>query len=109
MIGQPILDHRDEKPYLGIRIQTPMKGMSAVATRLFKELSVWATQNGVEAVGRLVLRYHVFGMDADMDIEACIPSAADPPVAGRLSLAPSPATRAESAPYPAGTAGACAT
>ncbi len=99
MIGQPILDHRGEKPYLGIRIQTPMKGMSAVVTRLFKELSVWATQNGVEVVGPPFLRYHVIAMDADMDIEACIPTLADPPDAGRVSPGVLPAGRYASLVY----------
>ena len=99
MIGPPSLDDRDEQSYVGIRTQIPMKGMSPVVARLFKELSGWTKQNGVEAVGSPFLRYHVIAMDADIDIEACIPTAADPPSAGRVSPGVLPAGRYASLVY----------
>jgi effector-binding domain-containing protein len=73
IVGEPKIDYRSEKPYMGIRTQTPMKGMSKVIGKLFKELFAWAKQQDVEPAGPPFLRYHVIDMAGEMDIEVGIP------------------------------------
>jgi effector-binding domain-containing protein len=74
-IGEPRIDERNEKRYLGIRTQVPMKGLSLVVDRLMKELVAWARQHGVEPSGPLLLRFHVIDMAGEMDIEVGMPVA----------------------------------
>jgi effector-binding domain-containing protein len=60
---------------MGIRVQTPMKGMSKTVGLLFKELNAWGRENGLEPAGPLLLRYYVIDMAGEMDIEVGIPVA----------------------------------
>ena len=69
MIGEPKIVERAEQPYLGIRFQTPFRGMFAQANKLFKVLDKWLRQNGVTPAGPHFLRYHVIDMAGEMDIE----------------------------------------
>lgn len=92
-VGEPRIDDRPEKPYMGIRTQTPMKGMSKVVDKLFKEISAWAKQQGMEPAGPPFLRYHVIDMAGEMDIEVGIPVAAALPGTGRVSAGVLPAGR----------------
>jgi effector-binding domain-containing protein len=87
MIGEPKIDQRPEIMYMGIRVQTPMKGMCVVADKLFKELNRWAMAHGVEPTGLPFLRLHVIDMAGEMDIEVCLPVAAG--VAGDARVTPS--------------------
>lgn len=73
VIGTPRLDFRAEQPTLGIRIQTPMRGMSKAIDQLSKELAGWIKKQGLTPAGPPFLRYHVIDMDGDMDIEFGIP------------------------------------
>jgi effector-binding domain-containing protein len=73
MIGEPKIDERPEIPYIGIRIQTPMKGMFGEVNKLFKELDRWMTKQGVVPAGPSLLRYHIIDMRGEMDIEVGIP------------------------------------
>jgi hypothetical protein len=66
---EPRIDTRAEQPYVGIRTQTPMKGMFKVIDRLFKEIEVWAKKQAIEPVDAPFLRYHVIDMEGVMDIE----------------------------------------
>lgn len=75
IVREPGIDYRPEKPYLGIRTQVPMKGMSRVADQLRKEVAVWLKQQGVEPVGPPFLRFHVIDMAGEMDIEVGVPVA----------------------------------
>lgn len=70
MIGDPKIDYREEKHYVGIRTVAPFKGMFAVVDKLFKELRVWVKQQRVADGGPFFLRYHVIDMNGPMDIEA---------------------------------------
>jgi hypothetical protein len=72
-VTEPKIDYRTGKPYLGIRTQTPFKGMFKVVDKLFKELSAWAKEQGVEPAGPPFLRFHVIDMAGEMDIEVGIP------------------------------------
>lgn len=73
IIREPNVDQYAEQPYLGIRVQTPMKGMFTVVAQLRKELSGWVKQNQINPAGAPFLRYHVIDMAGEMDIEVGFP------------------------------------
>ena len=79
MIGEPKIVERTEQPYLGIRFQTPYRGMFAQANKQFNILNKWLRQHGVTPAGPRLLRYHVIDMAGDMDIEAGVLVAAPLP------------------------------
>ena len=72
-IGEPKIDNREERPYLGIRIQTPFRGMFKQVDLISKELNKWFKAHDVEADNPPFLRYHVIDMNGEMDIEYGIP------------------------------------
>lgn len=72
---EPKIDTRAEQPYVGIRTQTPMKGMFKVIDKLFKELEKWAKQHSIIPSDAPFLRYHVIDMEGMMDIEVGYPVA----------------------------------
>lgn len=76
MIGDPKLDNRKEKRYLGIRFQVPFKGMSSHISKRFKEIQHWAGEHGVRIAGAPFLRYYVIDMAGEMDLEVGIPVSA---------------------------------
>ncbi|WP_341677684.1 GyrI-like domain-containing protein [Niveibacterium sp. SC-1] len=69
VIRAPSVEYRDEKPYVGIRVRTPMVGMSDAVEALKKELDAELRGNGVIATGPCFLRLHVIDMKGIMDIE----------------------------------------
>jgi effector-binding domain-containing protein len=99
MIGEPKIDSRAEIIYMGIRVQTPMKGMFGVVTKLFKEINKWMKQHGYTASGAPFLRYHVIDMAGEMDIEVGIPVAAELPGDDRVKPGLLPAGRYASLIY----------
>lgn len=68
-VGEPCIDFREEKHYMGIRTQTPFSGMFAVVDQLRKQLYKWFKAQGIEPEGPAFLRYHVIDMEGEMDIE----------------------------------------
>jgi len=58
---------------MGIRIQTPMRGMHPTADRLRKELDRWFAARGLQNPGNSFLRLHVIDMEGMMDIEVGLP------------------------------------
>ncbi len=64
------VEERAERPYVGIRVVTPFRGMLRVYDDLLKELSAWAAQAGIETVEYGFLRLHVIDMSGPMDMEA---------------------------------------
>jgi effector-binding domain-containing protein len=74
--SEPKIDTRAEQPYVGIRTQTPMKGMFKVIDKLFREMEVWAKQHSITPSDAPFLRYHVIDMEGTMDIEVGYPVAA---------------------------------
>jgi effector-binding domain-containing protein len=99
MIGTPQIDERQEQTYMGIRTQTPMKGLSKVITKLLKELNGWAKIHDVEPAGPPILRYHVIDMSGDMDIEVGIPVTQALPADGQVQPGKLPAGRYASLIY----------
>lgn len=99
IVSGPKIDERAEQPYMGIRVQVPMKGMFTVIGKLFKELHKWEKATGVKAAGTPLLRYHVIDMQGEMDIEACIPVAEPLTESGRIKPDLIPAGRYASLIY----------
>jgi effector-binding domain-containing protein len=99
VVSESRIDDRPEQTYLGIRAQTPMKGMFKVVDKLFKELNAWAQQQIVKPAGPPFLRYHVIDMAGEMDVEVGIPVAAALPGDGRVSPGILPAGRYASVVY----------
>jgi hypothetical protein len=99
-VTQATIDERPEQQYMGIRTQTPFKGMFTVVDKhLFKELRAWMKQECVEPVGSPFLRYHVIDMEGEMDIEVGFPVATVLPGNGRVCPGVMPAGRYASLVY----------
>jgi effector-binding domain-containing protein len=96
---EPKIDTRNEQSYMGIRTQTPMKGMFKVIDKLFKEIGLWEKQHGVVRTDAPFLRYHVIDMEGVMDIEVGIPVAAPLPEDDRVKAGTLPAGRYASLVY----------
>ena len=69
MIGEPRIEYREERRYMGIRTIAPFNGMFAVVDKLLKQLRTWVKQHGMAEEGPFFLRYHVIDMNGPMDIE----------------------------------------
>lgn len=69
LIEPPRVETLPERPYLGIRIVTPFRGMLGVRDKLFDELRAWLAEAEVETVGHGLFRLHVIDMDGPMDLE----------------------------------------
>jgi effector-binding domain-containing protein len=97
--SDPKIDERAEQPYMGIRTQTPMKGMFKVIDKRFKEMDGWLNKTGAQPSGAPFLRYHVIDMEGEMDIEVGFPVAAALPDDGRVTAGVLPAGRYASLVY----------
>jgi effector-binding domain-containing protein len=85
MISQPGIYERPDEHYLGIRVQTPFKGMfTLIDKHLLKEIRTWMQQAGIEPAGQPFFRFYVINMDGEMDVEAGIPVATALPGNGRV-------------------------
>ena len=78
MIGKPKIVEWAEQPYVGIRIQTPFRGMFAQVNKQFGMLDKWLRQHGITPGGARFLRYHVIDMAGEMDVEVGVPMATPP-------------------------------
>ncbi|MCA0454168.1 MAG: GyrI-like domain-containing protein [Chloroflexi bacterium] len=83
-VGEAKIDIRPERPYLGIRAETPFKGMFSVADQLIKELRLWFKEHEIEPAGPAFLRYHIINMEGIMHIGVGIPVATPQTGDGRV-------------------------
>lgn len=84
-VTEPRIYERSEEQYLGIRIQTPFKGMfTVIDKRLLKEIRTWMQGQGIQPAGQPFFRYYVINMDGEMDVEAGIPVTGVLPGYGRI-------------------------
>lgn len=74
------IQQRDAQPYVGIRVQVPMDGISVAVDQAFPALFGWLGQRGIAPAGAPFIRYHVIDMTSELDIEMGVPVAA--PIAG---------------------------
>ncbi|HWQ12149.1 MAG TPA: GyrI-like domain-containing protein [Roseiflexaceae bacterium] len=91
IVSKPSIEYRNAIQYMGIRIQTPMKGLSRVFDELRAELAAWVRQQPVIVTGQPFRRYHVIDMAGEMDIELGIPVAQPLPHDSRVSAGVLPA------------------
>ena len=69
-IGQPGVYERPDEHYIGIRVQTPFKGMFTVIDKhLFKELRAWMEQEGVEPAGKPFFRFYIINMEGEVAVK----------------------------------------
>ena len=99
IVRAPGIEERAERLYMGIRVQTPMKGMSATTGRLIAELKGWFAEREVEQDGPPFLRLHVIDMAGTMDIEVGLPVVTALPDDGRVRAGTLPAGRYASLVY----------
>jgi effector-binding domain-containing protein len=69
IIGPVSIVDLPERPYLGIRFETPFEGMFAVVTKALKELRKWVKENALADDGPYFLRYYHCDMKSTMDVE----------------------------------------
>ena len=69
IIGPVSIVEKAERPYLGIRIETPFGGMFAVITKALKELRKWSKENSLSEEGPYFVRYYHCDMTDIMDVE----------------------------------------
>lgn len=69
IIGPASMVDKPERPYLGIRFETPFGGMFAVITRALKELRKWSRDNSLSEEGPYFVRYYHCDMTDIMDVE----------------------------------------
>ena len=99
-VGEPGVYERPDEHYMGIRVQTPFKGMFTVIDKhLFKELRAWMKQEGVEPAGKPFFRFYVINMEGEMDVEVGIPVATPLPGNGRVCPGVMPGGRYASLVY----------
>ena len=96
---EPKIDERPSQPYMGIRRQTPMKGMGKQVEKMLKALAAWVSRSGVQAAGSPFLRYYVIDMEGQMDIEVGVPVTAPLPEDGEVCPGELPAGRYASLVY----------
>jgi hypothetical protein len=73
IIREPQIDTRPEQAYMGIRIISPFKGMSAMIGKISREMHNWAKMHDVTPAGPPFLRFHVIDMRGKMELTYGIP------------------------------------
>lgn len=68
-IGPGSIVEKPERPYLGIRFNTPFGGMFALVTKALKELRKWSKENSLSEEGPYFVRYYHCDMTDIMDVE----------------------------------------
>ena len=56
IIGPASIVEKPERPYLGIRFETPFDGMFVVVTKALKELRKWGKENSLSEEGPYFVR-----------------------------------------------------
>lgn len=69
VIGLASIVEKPERPYIGIRFETPFNGMFAVVTKALKELRRWCKENAASESGPYFLRYYRCDMTRIMEVE----------------------------------------
>jgi len=72
VIGPVSIVEKAERPYLGIRLQTPFGGMFGEIAKTLKVLRRWSKANGVPDNGPYFVRYYHCDMSTIMDVEVCL-------------------------------------
>ena len=73
IIRAPQVDTRPEQAYMGIRIISSFKGMSAMIGKISREMHTWAKEHDLAPAGPPFVRFHVIDMRGKMEITYGIP------------------------------------
>lgn len=84
IIGPASIVDKPERPYLGIRFETPFGGMFAVITKTLKELRKWSKENSLSEEGPYFVRYYHCDMTDIMDVEVGLMTKSAHPGQGRI-------------------------
>jgi effector-binding domain-containing protein len=84
IIGPASIVDKPERPYLGIRFETPFGGMFAVITKALKELRKWSRDNALSEEGPYFVRYYHCDMTDIMDVEVGLMTNSTHPGQGRV-------------------------
>jgi effector-binding domain-containing protein len=93
VIGPASIVDKPERPYLGLRFETPFGGMFALVTKALKELRKWAKDRAVPEEGPYFLRYYRCDMTDIMEVEVGLMTAARLAGEGRIRAGSLPAGR----------------
>jgi len=99
VIGPASIVRKPERPYLGIRLETPFDGMFARVTTAWKELRTWAREHGVPEDGPYFLRYYRCDMRSTMEVEIGLMTKTRLPGDGRVKPGALPRGRYASLVY----------
>ena len=69
VIGPASIVDKPERPYLGIRFETPFEGMFALVTKALKEMRKWSNDSSLSDGGPYFLRYYHCDMKRTMEVE----------------------------------------
>ena len=72
-IPEPMLQHRDQQPYVGIRSQVAMHEMGKVLPPLIDEVFAWLGKKNVQPAGPVFWRYLVVDMQKKLEIDVGVP------------------------------------
>jgi effector-binding domain-containing protein len=92
MSQDPVIEHRDEQPYVGVRETITMTTFAKVADRM-PGIFPWLAERGVQPSGAPFFRYRVIDMDGDLLVDAGVPVADTLDVDGDLIADVLPAGR----------------
>lgn len=99
VIGPASIVDKPERPYLGLRFQTPFEGMFALVTKALKELRKWAKENAVSEQGPYFLRYYHCDMKNTMEVEVGLMTGSVLPGGGHIKPGTLPKGRYASLVY----------
>ena len=86
IIGPVSIVEKPERPYLGIRFNTPFGGMFALVTKALKELRKWNKESSLSLAdeGPYFVRYYHCDMTSMMDVEVGLITNSDLVSQGRI-------------------------
>ena len=95
ILREPTVKTLPERPYVGIQIQTPFKGMFQQVDKLRPELDAWLAERDItpKTPPFAFLRFHVIDMSGEMDVEYGVPVEVPVPGDERINAGMLPAGR----------------
>ena len=76
MIIEPKIEHRNGRPYVGIRAQVKMQELGRTLPPIWGEVYGWLASKGLKPAGAPLWRYRVIDMAVKLEIDVAVPVAA---------------------------------
>lgn len=80
MLSEPTIEERPGQPYAAIRRKVTMQTIGEVLPTVHPNVFAWLGRNGIAPAGAPFWKYNVIDMEAEMEVEVCVPTAE--PVSG---------------------------